>query len=235
MKIVILCGGKGTRLGFETKIIPKPMAKIDNDPIILHIMNYYMKFGFNDFILALGYKGNVIKNYFNKKKKNFSYKVKCVDTGKNTLTGGRLLRLKRYLFKEKNFMLTYGDGLTNQNLKDLEKFHLKNKKIATMTIVRPPVRFGEVKIKGNLVKNFKEKPQINNSWINGGFFVFNNDIFKYLGKGNEMLERKPLEKLSAKKQIIGFKHLGFWQCMDTPRDKEYLIKLLKKKNAPWKK
>ena len=132
-------------------------------------------------------------------------------------------------------MLTYGDGLTNQNLKDLEKFHLKNKKIATMTIVRPPVRFGEVKLKGNLIKNFKEKPQINNSWINGGFFVFNNDIFKYLGKGNEMLERKPLEKLSEKKQIIGFKHLGFWQCMDTPRDKEYLIKLLKKKNAPWKK
>ena len=235
MKTVILCGGKGTRLGFETKIIPKPMAKIDNEPIVLHIMNYYMKFGFNEFILALGYKGNVIKSYFNKKKNKFPYKVKCVDTGRNTLTGGRLLRLKKYLIKEKNFMLTYGDGLTNQNLKALEKFHIKNKKIATMTIVRPPVRFGEVKLKGNLIKNFKEKPQINNSWINGGFFVFNNDIFKYLGKGNEMLERKPLEKLSEKKQIIGFKHLGFWQCMDTPRDKEYLIKLLKKKNAPWKK
>tara|TARA_E500000178_G_scaffold337295_1_gene376274 strand:+ start:26 stop:733 length:708 start_codon:yes stop_codon:yes gene_type:complete len=235
MKVVILCGGKGTRLGFETKIIPKPMAKIDNDPIVLHIMNYYMKFGFNDFILALGYKGKVIKNYFNRKKGKFSYKVKCVETGIKSLTGGRLLKLKKYLSKDNNFMLTYGDGLTNQNLKDLERFHTKNKKIATMTIVRPPVRFGEVKLKGNLIKNFKEKPQINNSWINGGFFVFNKNIFKYLGKGNEMLEREPLEKLSEKKQIIGFKHLGFWQCMDTPREKEYLIKLLKKKNAPWKK
>ena len=233
MKVVILCGGKGTRLGFETKIIPKPMTKIDKDPIILHIINYYIKFGYNDFILALGYKGSIIKKFFKKNKKIFPH-IKCINTGKNSLTGTRLLKLKKYLSKEKNFMLTYGDGLTNQNLNELEKFHTKNKKIATMTIVRPPVRFGEVKMRGKLVHNFKEKPQIHDSWINGGFFVFNRDIFKFLSQENEMLERKPLEKLSKKKQIIGFKHLGFWQCMDTPRDKEYLIELIKKKKAPWK-
>ena len=198
MKVVILCGGKGTRLCFETKISPKPMAKIDKDPIILHIINYYIKFGYNDFILALGYKGSIIKKFFEKNKKIFP-KIKCINTGKNSLTGTRLLKLKKYLSKEKNFMLTYGDGLTNQNLNELEKFHTKNKKIATMTIVRPPVRFGEVKIRGKLVNNFKEKPQIHDSWINGGFFVFNKDIFKFLGQENEMLEKKPLEKLSKKK------------------------------------
>ena len=155
MKIVILCAGKGTRLGYETKIIPKPMAKIDKDPIILHIINYYKKFGYDDFILALGYKGSIIKNYFEKNNKKLPVKIKCINTGKNTLTGSRLLKLKKYLSKEKNFMLTYGDGLTNQNLNELEKFHTRGKKIATMKIVRPPVRFGEVKMKGKLVKNFK--------------------------------------------------------------------------------
>ncbi len=234
MKVVILCGGKGTRLGLETKTIPKPMAKIDNDPIILHIINYYMKFGYKDFILALGYKGSVIKNYFKNKKKKLSIDIRCINTGINTLTGGRLLKLKKHLAKEENFMLTYGDGLTNQNLNKLEQFHNKNKKIATMTIVRPPVRFGEVKINGMLIQNFKEKPQIKNSWINGGFFIFNKKIFKFLGRGNEMLERTPIEKIAKKKQLIGYKHLGFWQCMDTPREKEYLKKLLKEKNAPWK-
>ncbi len=233
MKVVILCGGKGTRLGFETKIIPKPMALLDKDPIILHIINYYKKFGYTEFILAIGYKGDVIREYF-KKKKIQSINVKCIETGKDTLTGSRLLKLKKHLSKEKNFMVTYGDGLTNQNLNKLERFHLKNNKIATMTVVRPPVRFGVVKMKGKLVKNFKEKPQINDSWINGGFFVFSKEIFKFLNKKNEMLEQKPLEKLSKKREIIGFKHLGFWQCMDTPREKEYLIKLLKKKKAPWK-
>ena len=131
-------------------------------------------------------------------------------------------------------MLTYGDGLTSQNLNKLEKFHLKHKKIASMTIVRPPVRFGEVKISGSIIKKFKEKPQITNSWINGGFFVFKKEIFKYLGKGNEMLERTPMSNLTKKKQLVGFKHNGFWQCMDTPRDKEFLKTLLRKNNAPWK-
>ena len=193
-----------------------------------------MKFGYKDFILALGYKGSVIKNYFKNKKKKLSIDIRCINTGINTLTGGRLLKLKKHLAKEENFMLTYGDGLTNQNLNKLEQFHNKNKKIATMTIVRPPVRFGEVKINGMLIQNFKEKPQIKNSWINGGFFIFNKKIFKFLGRGNEMLERTPIEKIAKKKQLIGYKHLGFWQCMDTPREKEYLKKLLKEKNAPWK-
>ncbi len=232
MKIVILCGGKGTRLGFETKILPKPMVKLDKDPIILHIINYYKKFGYKDFILALGYKGNLIKRYF--KKKKYPFLINCIDTGAETLTGGRLLKLKKYLKNEENFMLTYGDGLTSQNLNKLEKFHLKHKKIASMTIVRPPVRFGEVKISGSIIKKFKEKPQITNSWINGGFFVFKKEIFKYLGKGNEMLERTPMSNLTKKKQLVGFKHNGFWQCMDTPRDKEFLKTLLRKNNAPWK-
>ena len=232
MKIVILCGGKGTRLGFETKLVPKPMVKLDNYPILVHIMNYYFKYGYKEFILALGYKGKIIKNYL--KKNKFPFKVTCIDTGKNTLTGTRLLKLKKYLNKDPSFMLTYGDGLTNQNLNRLEKFHLINNKIATMTIVRPPVRFGEVKTNGILIKNFHEKPQIKNTWINGGFFVFKKGIFKFLGKANEMLEKSPIEKLTKKKQLVGFKHVGFWQCMDTLRDKEFLKKLIKMKSAPWK-
>lgn len=231
MKVVILCGGRGTRLGFETNLIPKPMVKIDKDPIILHLLKYFNRYGFNDFILAVGYKGKILKKFF--KRNKFNFKVSCINTGLNTLTGGRLLKLKKNLIKEKNFVLTYGDGLTNQNLNKLVNFHLKNNKTATMTIVRPPVRFGEVKIKGNLIKEFKEKPQIKNNWINGGFFVFRNDIFKFLGNGNEMLETSPMVKLTKKKQLIGFKHKGFWQCMDTPRDKDFLRKLLRSRQAPW--
>ncbi len=231
MKVVILCGGFGTRLGKETKIIPKPMVKIDKYPILVHILKHYHKHGFNDFILALGYKGEKIQKYF--KNNKFNFKVKPIHTGKKTLTGGRLLKLKTLLSNEKNFMLTYGDGLTNQNIKKLVKFHLKHKKIATMTVVRPPVRFGEVALKNNKVVRFKEKPQIKSSWINGGFFVFTKKIFKYLKKYNEMLERKPLEKLSSQKELMAFKHDDFWQCMDTQRDKELLVKLIKNKEAPW--
>ena len=154
MKIVLLCGERN-KIRIETKILPKPMVKLDQDPIIIHIINYYKKFGYKDFILALGYKGKIIKNYF--KKKNYPFSINCVDTGANTLTGGRLLKLKKYLINEENFMLTYGDGLTNQNLNKLEKFHLKSKKVATMTIVRPPVRFGEVKINGNIIKKIQGK------------------------------------------------------------------------------
>ena len=170
MKIVLLCGGKGTRLGFETKILPKPMVKLDQDPIIIHIINYYKKFGYKDFILALGYKGKIIKNYFKKKIIRFQ-SIALIQVLIHLQAAG-CLKLKKYLINEENFMLTYGDGLTNQNLNKLEKFHLKSKKVATMTIVRPPVRFGEVKMNGNIIKKFKEKPQITNSWINGGFFVF---------------------------------------------------------------
>jgi glucose-1-phosphate cytidylyltransferase len=231
MKVVILCGGLGSRLGKETSIIPKPMVKIDKNPILIHIMNLYFNYGYDDFILALGYKGEYIKNFF--KKNKFKFKVKTVFTGRNTLTGGRLLKLKKHLKKENDFMLTYGDGISNQNIKSLEKFHLKHKRIATMTVVRPPVRFGEVTIKKNRITKFKEKPQITSSWINGGFFVFSKQIFKFLSKYNEMLERKPIEKLFKKKELMAFKHHGFWQCMDTQRDKELLVNLIKEKKASW--
>ena len=170
MKVVILCGGLGTRLSEETIVKPKPMVKIGKDPIVIHIMNIYKHYGYNDFILALGYKGELIRKYFKKIKHDL--KIKLVDTGKKTLTGGRVLRLKKYFKKNENFMLTYGDGLSNQNIKNLIKFHKRHKKTATMTVVRPPVRFGEVKLKGNKVISFKEKPRSSGGekWINGGFF-----------------------------------------------------------------
>jgi len=231
MKVVILCGGFGSRLGKETSVIPKPMVKIDKDPILIHILRLYFKHGYNDFILALGYKGNFIQNFF--KRNKFKFKVRTIFTGKKTLTGGRLLKLKKYLKKENNFMLTYGDGISDQNIKKLEKFHLKHNRTATMTVVRPPVRFGEVTLKKDKIIKFKEKPQIQSSWINGGFFVFSNKIFKFLSKDNEMLERNPMEKLYKKNQLMAFRHHGFWQCMDTQRDKDLLVKLIKEKKAPW--
>ncbi len=232
IKVVILCGGQGSRLGIDTKTIPKPMVKIDKDPIIIHILRIYKRFGFNNFILATGYKNKIIERYFKNIKE---FNVQTIFTGKNSLTGTRLKKLKKHLINEEIFMLTYGDGLADINLNKLLKHHIKNKKEATMTVVRPPVRFGEVKINKNLIINFREKPQIKNSWINGGFFVFNGNIFKYLSKTNEMLERKPIEKMARAKKITAFKHEGFWQCMDTQRDKNYLQNLLKKKKAQWQK
>lgn len=229
MKVVILCGGLGSRLAEETKIIPKPMIKIGNKPIISHIIKIYEKNGFKKFILATGYKSNIIKSYF-KNSKN----IQCIYTGKRTLTGGRVLKLKKYFKKNENFMLTYGDGLTNQNLIKLCKHHIKNKKIGTMTVVKPPARFGEVFFEKNIIKKFDEKPQLSSSWINGGFFVFNYKIFKYIKNSKIMLEREPLNKLVKEKQLSAFIHRGFWQCMDTLRDKETLNKLIKsKKKAPW--
>ena len=231
MKIVILCGGKGTRLSEETRKIPKPMVKIGKKPILIHIMDYYKSFGFDNFILAVGYKQNIIRDYF-KKNRPFN-SVKVVDTGQNTLTGGRVLRLKKYFNKEETFLLTYGDGVTNLNLKNLIRFHKINRKIATMTAVKPPVRFGELIIKKNIVKKFEEKPQSSSGWINGGFFVLNYKIFKYIKNDLIMLEREPLEKLVKIKQLVAYKHNGFWQCMDTLRDKILLNKIFKKK-IPWK-
>ena len=231
IKIVILCGGKGTRLSEETKKIPKPMVKIGTKPILIHIMNFYKSHGFSNFILAVGYKGYFIKNYF-KKNKHFKT-VKIVNTGQNTLTGGRLLRLKKYFKKNEDFMLTYGDGITNLNLKSLLKFHIRKNKIATITAVKPPVRFGELKIKKNLVKKFEEKPQSSAGWINGGFFVLNSKFIKYIKNDLIMLEKEPLEKLVKLKQLVAFKHHGFWKCMDTLRDKILLNQLLKKKKTPW--
>ncbi len=228
MKIVILCGGLGSRLSEETKLIPKPMVKIGKIPIIQHLINVYSFYGFNDFILATGYKNKVIEKYF-KKKKN----VKCIFTGNSTLTGGRLLRLKKLFKKNETFMLTYGDGLTSQNLTKLLKFHLRHKKIGTLTAVKPPARFGELFLKGNKIIEFEEKPQLNNNWINGGFFVFNYEIFNLIKGDKMMLEREPLTKLAKKKELMAFKHKGFWQCMDTMRDKNVLVNLWKSKKAPW--
>jgi glucose-1-phosphate cytidylyltransferase len=232
MKVVILCGGFGTRLSEETSVKPKPMVKIGSKPILEHIINLYVKHGFKDFILALGYKGYYIKKYFEKKKiKNIN--VTLVDTGRNTLTGGRLLRLKNFFKKNENFMVTYGDGISNQNLYQLKNFHLKNKKIATMTVVRPPVRFGEVKLNGNLITSFQEKPQSSKLWINGGFFVFNSKIFDFIKNDKTMLEVEPMQKLRKKKEIYAYKHNGFWQCMDTLREKKYLNDLYKLNKINW--
>ena len=199
MRVVILCGGRGTRILEETKRIPKPMVRIGTEPIICHIMNIYNKFGFKDFILAAGYKKEILKKYFKSKKKYGN--VTVIDTGQETMTGGRILRLKPYLKKEENFLCTYGDGVSNINLKKLINFHNKYKKIATITAVRPTVRFGELKIKNNLVQEYKEKPQAKAGWINGGFFVLNKAIFDYIQNDKTVFEKYPLEKLSKKKTI----------------------------------
>ena len=217
--VVILCGGYGTRISEETKLKPKPMILIGKKPILSHIIDIYKHYGFNKFILALGYKSNYVKKYFsNKSSKNLS----LIYTGKDTMTGGRLLRLKRYLENYKTFMLTYGDGVSSINIKKLLTFHQSHGKIATITATRPPVRFGELKLTKSLVNSFKEKPQASSGWINGGFFVFNKEIFNFIESDKTMLEKEPLENLVKKKQLLAFKHTGFWQCVDTKRDLEKL-------------
>jgi glucose-1-phosphate cytidylyltransferase len=228
MKCVILAGGRGTRISELTDKIPKPMIKIAGKPILYHIMKHYSKYGFKDFIVATGYKKNIIINFF-KRKKIPNCRVKVVDTGLNTMTGGRLKRLEKYL-KHETFMLTYGDGLSNVNLKRLLKFHKKHKKISTLTSARPPARFGAIKINGNQVTYFKEKSKLDEGWINGGFFVFEPEIFKFIRGDHTYLEREPLQNISKKKQLYAYKHYGFWQCMDTLRDKELLEQIFKSKH-----
>ena len=227
MKVVLLAGGFGTRLSEYTKMIPKPMIKVGGKPMLLHIMKIYAKYGFKDFYIALGYKGEFIKKFFNKKK-FFDWNINLIKTGKNTMTGGRLKKLKRYLGKE-TFMMTYGDGLSNVNLKKLLKFHKKNKKLVTLTAVRPPARFGGIKFKGHHVSYFKEKSKLDEGWINGGFFVMEPEFLKFIKGDNTYLEREPLEKVTQKKQLVAFRHKGFWQCMDTKRDKDILHKVLSSK------
>tara|TARA_B100000941_G_C28505296_1_gene556939 strand:+ start:3025 stop:3717 length:693 start_codon:yes stop_codon:yes gene_type:complete len=226
MKIVILAGGMGTRLAEYTKAIPKPMVRINNKPIIYFILKHFANFGFKDFIIATGYKGQVIKNYFSKKK--FGWNIKIINTGLKTMTGGRLLRLKKYL-NDEDFFLTYGDGISNVNLKKLLSFHKKNKKIVTMTAVRPPARFGAIKIINNKVVYFKEKSSLDEGWINGGFFVMSQSIFNFLKNDKTFLEREPLEKIGKINQLFAFKHNGYWQCMDTIRDKQILESNFKNK------
>ena len=233
LKVVILCGGKGTRIVEETTKKPKPMIKIGNKPILVHIIDIFKHYGFNDFILASGYKREIIVKYFKNYKKPTNIKV--INTGKETMTGGRILRLQKLLKKEKHFLMTYGDGVSDINLNKLLKFHKKHKKIATVTAVHPPVRFGELKIKGSKVSKFEEKPQAKAGWINGGFFVLSNKIFRYIKKDSTIFEREPLEKLSKENQLMAYKHDKFWQCMDTLRDKIMLNSLWNRKKAPWKK
>ena len=227
MKVILLAGGFGTRLPEYTKTIPKPMVNIAGKPMLLHIMKLYAKYGFKDFYIALGYKGEIIKKFFDKK--FFDWNINFVETGKNTMTGGRLKRLKKYIGKE-TFMMTYGDGLSNINLKKLLKFHKKNKKLVTLAAVRPPARFGALKLKGRYVNYFKEKSRLDEGWINGGFFVMEPEFLKLIKNDNTYLEREPLEKVTKKRQLAAFRHEGFWQCMDTKRDKDRLDKILGGKN-----
>jgi len=204
-------------------------------------MNHYCNFGFKEFYLATGYKSHIIKKYFKNFKKNgeeFAHKIKkknckitIVDTGINTMTGGRLKRLEKYLDGDPNFMFTYGDGISDINLKKLLNFHLSNKKLVTVTAVRPPARFGEIVLKKNSVKQFKEKPQVTKGWINGGFFVAKSKFLKFIRNDKEILEKMPLEKASRYKQLNAYRHHGFWKCMDTPRDKDVLDEMLKVKKT----
>ncbi len=225
MKTVILAGGLGTRISEYTKTTPKPMIMINGKPIIFHIMKHYSNYGFKNFYIAVGYKSNVIKKYF--KKNSYGWNIKIIDTGKKTMTGGRLKRLKNYL-KNETFMLTYGDGISNVNLKKLIEFHKKNKKLVTLTAVRPPARFGALKLKGNKVNYFKEKSKVDEGWINGGFFVINPIFLNHIKNDSTYLEREPLETMCKKNQLNAFKHFGKWQCIDTMRDLKKAKTLFKK-------
>ena len=254
MKVVILAGGFGTRISEESHLKPKPMIEIGAQPILWHIMKYYSHFGYNEFIICLGYKGYYIKEYFadyylhlsditfdfcdyNKMivHNNFAepWKVTLIDTGLNTMTGGRLKRVQDYIGEEP-FMLTYGDGVADVDIDKLVAFHNKNKKIATMTAIRPSGRFGILDIEQkSRITSFREKSQEDTGWINGGFMVFEKEIFDYLGDDTTILERVPLETLASKGELMAFKHYGFWQCMDTIRDKQLLEELIQKEQAPW--
>ncbi len=224
MKVIILAGGLGTRISEYTKFIPKPMISVKGKPLVYHIMKNYVKYGFKEFIVASGYKSHVIKKFF--KKKCHDWDISVIDTGKKTMTGGRIKRLKKYIGNEP-FFLTYGDGISNVNIKKLLEFHKKNKKLVTLTAVRPPARFGFVKIKGNKVSYFKEKSKTEEGWINGGFFVIEPEFLKMISKDSTYLEREPLEKVTKIGQLTAFKHTGFWQCVDTKRDLDKLKQSLK--------
>jgi len=231
MKVIILAGGYGTRLAEYTDKIPKPMVKIGKKPILSHIMETYQKYGYKKFIIAAGYKKEIIEDYYKDTKE---FDIQIVDTGEDTMTGGRLLRLEKFIEKEENFFMTYGDGLSSINLNNLLNFHLKHKKIATVSAVHPPVRFGELEIKNDEVIDFEEKPQAKAGWINGGFFVLNQKIFSYIEGDKTMFEKDPMKKLLKDKNLKAFKHDGFWKCMDNLRDKIILEDLFLKKEEIWK-
>jgi len=248
LKVLILAGGYGSRLSYLTKDLPKPLVKIGKHPIIFHLIKIYLSQGLRNFYIATGYKKNEFlkffkfkKKYLNKKNKILSTKfridgkvciINLIDTGKNSMTGGRVREAFKYI-RDKMFLLTYGDGLANINITKLIKFHLKKKKLVTITAVNPPPRFGQITIKNTLVKNFSEKKNIKHVWINGGFFVIEKNFIKFIKNRNTILEQEPLEKVASVNQMSAFKHLGFWQCMDTKRDRDKLIEMVKKKKFGW--
>ena len=252
MKVLILAGGFGTRLSEYTHEIPKPMVTVGKIPIIVHIMSLYAMYGYKEFIIATGYKSEVINNYFTENSDSIISKNKdviklkynlnknsenqlilnIIYTGEKTMTGGRVKRVEEYV-DENEFMMTYGDGISDVNINLLVEHHKKNKKLATLCAVRPPVRFGELELQGDLITNFAEKPRLQKGWINGGFFVLNKEIFKFIKGDDIMFEREPLEKLVELNQLIAFKHENFWQCMDTKRDKDILEEMWISKNIPW--
>ena len=234
MKVVILAGGLGTRLSEETNIKPKPMVEIGGKPILWHIMNIYSSYGYNDFIVCLGYKGEYITNYFTQNPT--SWNINLVNTGDNTMTGGRIKRIKDYIGNE-DFMLTYGDGVSDINIKELVEFHKTQKKLLTITAVQPTGRFGGLKInhKTNIVEEFNEKPKGDGIWINGGFFICNPEIFNYIDGDETTFEQETINKLVEKEELICYKHSGFWKCMDTLKDKNDLNNLWKNNQAKWKK
>ena len=254
MKVVILAGGFGTRITEESHLKPKPMIGIGERPILWHIMKEYSHYGFNEFIICLGYKGYVIKEFFSDYflhtsdvtfdlaknemtvHDNFSepWKVTLVDTGLNTMTGGRVKRIQKYIANEP-FMLTYGDGVSDINIKELVEFHKKNGKIATITAINPGQRFGILDINSdNQVENFREKNNIDGSFINGGYMVLEPEIFNYIDGDETIFEKEPLENLAKSGQLMAYKHEGFWKCMDTLRDKNQLEEMWNKGQAPWK-
>ena len=254
MKVVILCGGLGTRLSEETQLRPKPMVTVGGHPMLWHIMNTYSAHGCNEFVLALGYKGELIKEYFlnyyaldsdlsvdlqsgkveNIRRSQRDWKVELIDTGEQPMTGGRLRRLESMLRPLGTFMLTYGDGVADVNITQLLAFHRAHGRLATVTAVRPPARFGGITMNGDQVVEFKEKPQTGEGWINGGYFVFEAAVFDYLSGDETVLEGAPLENLTRDGQLMAFRPPGFWQCMDTLRDRQVLEQLWASNTAPWK-
>ena len=230
MKVIILAGGFGTRLSEYTDTIPKPMVEVGGKPILHHIMQFYANFGHTDFYVALGYKGEVIKKYFSNI--DSDWKINLIDTGANSMTGGRVKRLQKIIGKE-TFMLTYGDGLSDININNLVSFHKNHGKMVTISAVRPPARFGALKLKDSEVISFKEKSQLTESWINGGFFVMEPNFFELLSSDETVLEKEPLEKVASMKELVAFRHEGFWQCMDHKLDKDLLDDMCSKKEAPW--
>jgi len=233
LKAVILAGGYGTRISEESHLKPKPMIEIGGMPLLWHIMKIYSHYGINEFVICCGYKGDIIKEYFSK----FDFplwNVQLVDTGLNTMTGGRIKRIQNHI--DGTFCVTYGDGVSDVNINDLILFHKEKKSLATLTAIHPPERFGVLELSGNNVVEFHEKHQGESSWINGGFFVFEKEIFDYIKNGDSTtLERTPFETLAKEKKLTAFKHKGFWHPMDTLRDKKHLENLWTSNKAPWKK